>query len=71
MLEENPLRPHSFPVDVFLYHAAFALIVEARGLRDYGTESAAKALDFAELTDSGFRYHSDRHTPLRSGVTHA
>ena len=57
VLEENPLRSHSFPVDVFQWHAAFALIADARGVRDYATESAAKALEFADLTDSGFRYH--------------
>jgi hypothetical protein len=28
-------------------------------LRDYAKESALKALEFADLTDSGFRYHAD------------
>jgi len=59
VLQENPLRSHSFPVDVFRWHAAFALIADARGLRDYAAESAAKALEFADLTHSGFRYHPD------------
>jgi len=57
VLQENPLRSYSFPVDVFRWHAAFALIADARGARDYAAESAAKALEFADLNHSGFRYH--------------
>ena len=48
-----------FPVDAFRWHAAFALIADAQGLRDDAAKSAAKALEFADLTDSGFRYHPD------------
>jgi tetratricopeptide (TPR) repeat protein len=59
VLWENPLRSHSFPVDVFRWHASFALIADAQGLRDYAAESAAKALEFADATHSGFRYHPD------------
>jgi serine/threonine protein kinase len=36
-----------------------AIIADAQGLDDYAAESAAKALQFAELTRSGFRYHRD------------
>jgi len=57
VLRENPLQSHSFPVDGFLWNAAFALIADAQGLGDHATESATKALQFAELTHSGFRYH--------------
>jgi tetratricopeptide (TPR) repeat protein len=59
VLEENPLRSHLFPVDAFRWHAALALIADAQGLRDDAAKSAAKALEFADLTDSGFRYHPD------------
>jgi tetratricopeptide (TPR) repeat protein len=57
VLKEHPIRSDSFPVDVFRWHAAFALITSARGFRDYATESAAKALEFADVAHSGFRYH--------------
>jgi len=57
VLEENPLRSQLFPVNGFLWHAVFALITDAQGLRDYAAKSAAKALEFADITDSGFRYH--------------
>jgi len=33
VLEENPLRSLLFPVDAFRWHAAFALIADAQGLR--------------------------------------
>ena len=56
-LEENRLQSHSFPVEFFRWHAAFALIADAQGLRDHAAKSAAKALEAADLTDSGFRYH--------------
>jgi hypothetical protein len=59
VLRENPLGSHSFPVDVFRWHAAFALIADAQGMHNYAAESAAKALGFADLTRSGFRYHPD------------
>lgn len=57
VLEENPLRSLLFPVDGFRWYAAFALIAYAQGLRDHAAKSAAKALEFGDLTDSGFRYH--------------
>ena len=57
VLEENPLRSQLFPMNGFLWHAAFALISDAQGLRDNAAKSAAKALEFADVTDSGFRYH--------------
>jgi hypothetical protein len=57
VLEENPPRSHLFPIDGFRWHAAFALIADAQGLHDDAAKSAAKALEFADLTDSGFRYH--------------
>lgn len=59
VLRENPLTSHSFPVDGFRWNAASALIAVARGLCDQATQSAAKALQFADLTHSGFRYHPD------------
>jgi hypothetical protein len=59
VLRENTLKSYSFPVDGFLWNASFALIANAQGQRDYAAESAAKALQFAELTHSGFRYHPD------------
>ena len=57
ILRENPLQSHSLPVDGFCWNSAFALIADAQGLRDHAAESAAKALHFAELMHSGFRYH--------------
>ena len=59
VLRENPLQSRSFPVDGFRWNAAFALIADAQGLGDHAAEGAAKALQFAELTHSGFRYHPD------------
>jgi tetratricopeptide (TPR) repeat protein len=56
VLEERRLKC-VFPVEGFRWHAAFALIADAQGLHDYAAKSAAKALEFAEVTDSGFRYH--------------
>jgi tetratricopeptide (TPR) repeat protein len=59
VLRENPIKAVSFPVDGFLWNATFALIADARGLRDQAVQCAGKALRFADLTQSGFRYHPD------------
>ena len=59
VLGENPLSSLSFPVDGFLWNAAFALMADAQGQRKHAAETAAKALEFAALTHSGFRYHRD------------
>jgi hypothetical protein len=59
VLQENPLSSLSFPVDGFLWNAAFALIADAQGQRKHAAETAAKALEFAAVTRSGFRYHRD------------
>lgn len=59
VLRENPLQSHSFPIDGFRWNAAFALIADAQGLGDHGGEGATKALQFAEMMHSGFRYHPD------------
>ena len=59
VLRENPLSSLSFPVDGFLWNAAFALMADAQGQRKHAAETAAKALEFAALTHSGFRYHRD------------
>jgi tetratricopeptide (TPR) repeat protein len=59
VLRENPLQSHSFPVDGFRWNAAFALIADAQGLGDHAAEGATKALQFAELMHSGYRYHPD------------
>jgi tetratricopeptide (TPR) repeat protein len=59
VLKENPVSSLTFPVEGFLWNAAFALIAEAQGQRNHAAEIAAKALEFAALTHSGFRYHAD------------
>jgi tetratricopeptide (TPR) repeat protein len=59
VLAENPLSSHSFPVDGFLWNAAFALMADAQGQSKHAAETAARALEFAALTRSGFRYHRD------------
>ena len=59
VLKENPLSSLSFPVDGFLWNAAFALIADAFRQPKHAAETAAKALEFAALTHSGFRYHRD------------
>jgi tetratricopeptide (TPR) repeat protein len=59
VLGENPLSSLSFPVDGFLWHAAFALMADARGQRKHAAETAAKALEFAARTHSSFRHHRD------------
>jgi len=57
VLRENTLQ--LFPMDGFRWNAAFALIADGQGLNDHAAEAAAKALQFAELNHSGFRYHPD------------
>jgi tetratricopeptide (TPR) repeat protein len=59
VLKENPVSSLSFPVDGFLWNAAFALIADSTGQRKHAVETAAKALEFSALTHSGFRYHPD------------
>lgn len=59
VLQENPLSSLSFPVDGFLWNTAFALIADATGQRKHAAETAAKALEFAGVSRSGFRYHDD------------
>lgn len=59
VLRENTRQSHSFPVDGFRWNAACALIADAQGLRQDAAECAAKALQFAEMPHSGFRYHPD------------
>lgn len=58
-LEQNPVSSSSFPVDGFMWNAAFALIANAKGQRKHAAETAAKALEFASLPHSGLRYHAD------------
>ena len=59
VLKENPVSSLSFPVDGFLWNAAFALIADATGQRKHAMETATKALEFSGLNHSGFRYHPD------------
>ena len=59
VLQENPLSSLSFPVAGFLWNAAFALIADAKGQRKHAAEAAARALEFAGMAHSGFRYHAD------------
>ncbi len=48
----------TFPVDGFVWHAARALIYEARGVPD-ARQAAVQALRLAEATTSGFARHKD------------
>ena len=57
VLKENPVSSLSFPVDGFLWNAAFALIADSTGQRKQAMETAVRALEFSALTHSGFRYH--------------
>lgn len=59
VLEEHKPDASSFPVDGFLWNAAKALIADGQGQRRLAQEYSTKALHFAELTRSGFRYHPD------------
>jgi tetratricopeptide (TPR) repeat protein len=57
VLEERKPDATSFPVDEFLWNAAYALIREAQGQGRSAKEFASRALESAELANSGFRYH--------------
>ena len=57
VLREVRARPLLLPVEGFLWHAAFALIANALGQRKDASANAAKALEYADLTHSGFSYH--------------
>jgi tetratricopeptide (TPR) repeat protein len=46
-----------FPVDVFKWNAAFAMISASVGDRQAAREHALKALDATRMNHSGFRYH--------------
>jgi tetratricopeptide (TPR) repeat protein len=58
VLKENKAKL-AFPVQKFLWHAAYALIMEAEGDRDAAKELASRALDAAKANDPGFRYHPE------------
>ena len=47
-----------FPVDHFRWHAAHSLIFSAQRQRSLAAEHARRALDFAALEHSAFRYHA-------------
>jgi tetratricopeptide (TPR) repeat protein len=47
----------TFPVDVFRWHAAYALVASQVGLPGVASEHAKLALDAASRDQSGFRYH--------------
>lgn len=47
-----------FPVDVFMWHAANALIMAALGERELAQQHASRALEAAQAKHSGSRYHS-------------
>jgi len=49
----------AFPVDVFLWHAANALMAFDEGRRDEAAEHAIKAIEAAEVKKSGFRFHKN------------
>jgi tetratricopeptide (TPR) repeat protein len=57
VLQEHRPEAVAFPIDGFLWNAANALICEDRGENRAAREYASKALEFAELTHSGFRCH--------------
>jgi len=73
VLKERAVSSLMFPVEAFLWNAAFALIAEAQGQRKHAVETATKALEFAALTHSGLRYHADvglvgtRYDELKNG----
>lgn len=72
VLEEHKPDATLFPADGFLWNAANALIANDRGQRTIAQEYATEALQFAEMTHSGFRYHPDvglvgnRHEKLKT-----
>lgn len=49
----------TFPVDRFNWHAAYALIKGAQEDFEAAKREAAKALEAAQASHSGFRYHPD------------
>jgi hypothetical protein len=57
VLEENKPDTTVFPLDGFLWNPARALIADAQGQVRDAQEYSIKALEFAEVRDSGFRYH--------------
>ena len=59
VLRDARRRALVFPVQGFLWNAAFALIANDRGQRKDATASAVKALEYADLTHSGFSRHPD------------
>jgi tetratricopeptide (TPR) repeat protein len=76
VLEEYKPDASSFPVDGFLWNAASALIADGQGQRKVAQECSTRALHFAEMTGSGFRYHPDvglvgnRHEKLKAALRH-
>jgi tetratricopeptide (TPR) repeat protein len=59
LLRQHPVQSQLFAVTRFLWYAAFALITNAQGQRDEARQAAANALSYADVRDSGFRYHPD------------
>jgi tetratricopeptide (TPR) repeat protein len=57
-LEEHK-RDVIFPVQEFLWYAIHALIADAKHERELAQDYAVKALDSAEKSHSGFRYHAN------------
>jgi tetratricopeptide (TPR) repeat protein len=47
VLQENPVSSVSFPVDGFLWNAAFALIADAKGQRKHAVETVSVAHDMS------------------------
>jgi len=47
----------TFPVQLYQWHGALALILHEQGRASEARHEAHKALEAAEMTDSGFRYH--------------
>jgi tetratricopeptide (TPR) repeat protein len=76
VLEEYKPDAASFPADGFLWNAANALIADGQGQRTVAQEYSTKALQFAELTRSEFRYHPDvglvgtQHETLKATLRH-
>lgn len=56
LLDQFPQRL-MFPVDVFLWNAAYALILAARSQESEASAYAQSALEAAAKEKSGFRYH--------------
>jgi tetratricopeptide (TPR) repeat protein len=49
----------AFPVDMFLWRAANALIADDLGQTDLAIDHAKRAIEIAEVKKSGFRYHQN------------